>query len=74
MINEKKKIMKANLKINEFHISPRFNKISDNLNIFFFFLINHISDNLWLHCLNIILQYLYLIFFGLSENVSLIIK
>ena len=74
MINEKKKIMKANLKINEFHISPRFNKISDNLNIFFCDLINHISDNLWLHCLNIILQYLFLIFFGLSENVSLIIK
>ena len=74
MINEKKKIMKANLKINEFHISPRFNKISDNLNIFFFYLINNTSDNLWLHCLNIILQYLYLIFFGLSENVSLIIK
>ena len=74
MINDKKNIMKAKVKINEKQISQQFIKLSININELYCDILNQTSDNLWWHCLIIIMQYLYLIFYGLNENVSLTIN
>ena len=70
MINDKKKIMKAKLNINEFQISEKQNKYSDNLNIFFYDLISKASNNLWWQCISKFYEFLCLILFPLNHNVS----
>ena len=71
MINDKKKIMKAKLKINEFQISEEQNKYSNDLNILFCDLINKTSNNLWWLCISKFYEFLLLILFPLNDNVSL---
>ena len=74
MINDKKKIMKAKLKINEFQILEKQNKYSDNLNIVFCDLISKASNNLWWQCISRFYEFLCLILFPLNDNVSIIIN
>ena len=74
MINDKKKIMKAKLKINEFQILEKQNKYSDNLNIVFCDLIRKASNNLWWQCISRFYEFLCLILFPLNDNVSIIIN
>lgn len=73
MINEKNKIIKAKIKLNEFQNSSKFLELSDNLNTLFCDIISKSFDNLWWQSIILILQYLFLIICGLNENVSLII-
>ena len=71
MKNDKKKILKTNIKINEFQASVKSNILSDKFNIFYSDIIKNYTDNLWLPCISTIFQYFYLISFVLSENVSI---
>ena len=70
MINEKEKIMKAKLKINEIKNQNKYNKFYANLMIFYCNILNKKSSNLGWIIVSSILQYLHLIFFGLNKNVS----
>lgn len=70
MINEKKKIMKVNIQNKE---SENINKIlnfSDNTSRLYYDILNNTTDSLWWHCISIILQYIYLIFFIFNDKVS----
>ncbi len=70
MINEKKKIMKAKLKINEIKNQTKSNNFLVNLMIFYHNILKQTSSNLWWMSISIILQYLHLILFALHSNVS----
>jgi hypothetical protein len=72
MINEKKKIIKAKIKTNDFKTSEIFMNLSNNINIFYSDLINHVTQSLWWHCASILLQYLHLLLFAFNQNVSII--
>ena len=74
MQNEKKKIIKAKIKANDFKTSEIFMNLSNNINIFYSDLINHVTQSLWWHCASILLQYLHLILFAFNQNVSTINK
>lgn len=72
MINEKKKIMKAKLKVNEFQIVEKSCKFSNNLNILYIDILNKCSNNLFWECISISLQYLHVFLFAIDTNVSLL--
>ena len=70
MINEKKKIMKTKIKINQINNTDKSNKFLENLMIFYDNILIQTTDNIWWTSISLILQYLHLIFFGLNKNVS----
>ena len=70
MINEKKKIMKTKIKINQINNTDKSNKFLENLMIFYDNILRQTTDNIWWTSISLILQYLHLIFFGLNKNVS----
>ena len=70
MINEKKKIMKTKIKINQINNTDKSNKFYENLMIFYDNILRQTTDNIWWTSVSLILQYLHLIFFGLNKNVS----
>ena len=70
MLNEKKKIMKTKIKINQFKNTNKINKFYENLMIFYDNILRQTTDNIWWTSVSLILQYLHLIFFGLNKNVS----
>lgn len=72
MINEKRKIMKAKLKIAEIKYPKVYSKYSRNIMLLYYDILNKTSNNIWWLCINIILQYLHLLNFGLNQNVSLL--
>ena len=73
MLNEKKKILKVKLKLNELQITENSDKETNNLNVLYFDLLNKTSENLVWQCISIFLQYIYLFSFLIEENVSLTI-
>ena len=70
MMNEKKKIMNANLKVNEFQIIEKPDNFSNNLNILYTDILNKISNNIIWEFLSISFQYVFLISFSFDDIVS----
>ena len=70
MMNEKKKIMNAKLKVNEFQISEKPDNFSNSLNILYTDILNKISNNIIWVFLSISFQYLFLISFTFDNSVS----
>lgn len=73
MLNEKKKILKVKLKLNELQITENSDKETNNLNVLYFDLLNKTAENLVWQCISIFLQYIYLFSFLIEKNVSLTI-
>ena len=73
MLNEKKKILKVKLKLNELQITEDSDKETNNLNVLYFDLLNKTAENLVWQCISIFLQYIYLFSFLIEKNVSLTI-
>lgn len=69
-MNEKKKIMNANLKVNEFQIIEKPDNFSNNLNILYTDILNKISNNIIWEFLSISFQYVFLISFSFDDIVS----
>ena len=74
MINEKKKLLKVNLQNNGSSNLNNLLTFSDNTSRLYFDILNQTTENLWLACTSIILQYIHLIFFVINHNVSEIYK
>ena len=72
MNNEKRKILKVNLKQKESKLSLLFNHISENICRLYFDIINGTIENLWLHCAGMVIEYVNLLSYTLYPNVSLI--
>lgn len=70
MINEKNKIMKAKLKINEFQIVEKQDNFLNNINILYTDILNKMPSNLIWECINIFFQYLFLVSFTTDYKVS----
>lgn len=73
MINEKNKIMKAKLKINEFQIVEKQDNFLNNINILYtdiLNILNKMPSNLIWECINIFFQYLFLVSFTTDYKVS----
>ena len=67
---EKRKILRVNLSKQESSFSIIYNKITDNLCRLYFDIVNGTTDNLWLHCTGMIVEYLNLLSYTLYTNVT----
>ena len=70
MMNEKKKIMNAKLKVNEFQNIEKPDNFSNNLNILYTDILNKISNNIIWAFLSISFLYVFLISFSFDDIVS----
>ena len=70
MMNDKKKIINVKLTENKFKYSEIFIKLSENINLFYYNVINRTTENLWFHCTIVAFQYIHLIFFFFDTRVS----
>ena len=69
MSNVKNDIMKEKIIQIESALYKRFLKISENINIFFYDILNGYSISIWISCMSTILEYFNLLIFPFKELV-----
>ena len=69
MSNIKKEIMKQKIKDIESDLNKRLFKVADNINTFFYDMLNDFSVSVWFPLLSDIIQYLHILFYPFKDNV-----
>ena len=69
MLNEKK-IIKVKISNNIHQDLDKLLTFSDNTSRLYYDILKKTTESLWWHCISIIFQYIYLIFFLINDNVS----
>ena len=69
MSNIKKEIMKQKIKDIESDLNKRLFKVTDNINTFFYDMLNDFSVSVWFPLLSDIIQYLHILFYPFKDNV-----
>ena len=69
MSNIKKEIMKQKIKDIESDLNKRLFKVTDNINTFFYDMLNDFSFSVWFPLLSDIIQYLHILFYPFKDNV-----
>ena len=70
MSNIKREIMKQKIKEYESNLYKRMLKIIENINTFYFDILDEFSVSVWLPLLSDLIQYLHILYYPFKDNVS----
>lgn len=70
MSNIKREIMKQKIKEYESNLYKRMLKIIENINTFYFDMLDEFSVSVWLPLLSDLIQYLHILYYPFKDNVS----